>query len=164
MKITKFVIAGSLAASLAACAQPGYGPYGGPYGNTGPKEQVGTVGGAIAGGLLGSQIGSGTGRLWATGAGVLIGALVGNNIGRSLDRADQQYLQNASYRSFESGAPVQWNNPDSGNYGVVTPTRSYQAPQGYCREYTQTVYIGGQPQKAYGTACRQPDGSWQIQN
>jgi surface antigen len=160
MNITKLIIVGSVAISLAACAQSGYGPYGG----AGPKQQIGTVGGAVAGGLLGSMVGGGTGRLWATGAGVLIGALAGNNIGRSLDRADQQYLQNASYRSFESGAPVRWKNPDSGNYGTVTPTRSYRSPEGYCREYTQTVYIGGRAQRGQGTACRQPDGSWQIQN
>lgn len=31
----------------------------------------------------------------------------------------------------------------------------------YCREYTQTVYIGGRAVEAYGTACQQPDGSWE---
>jgi uncharacterized membrane protein YgcG len=31
-----------------------------------------------------------------------------------------------------------------------------------CREFTETVTIGGQPQQAVGQACRQPDGSWQI--
>ena len=165
MKISNFIIASAMAASLAACAQPGYGNYGGGYGGAGPKQTIGTVGGALAGGLAGSQIGSGSGRLWATGAGVLLGALAGNNIGRSLDRADQQYLSQASYRSFETGAPVRWNNPDSGNYGTVAPGRSYQTRGGgYCREYTQTVYIGGRAENAYGTACRQPDGSWQIQN
>jgi surface antigen len=161
MTISRIAIVGALAASLAGCAQNGYGGYGG----AGPKQTMGTLGGAVVGGLAGSQIGGGTGRLWATGAGVRLGALVGHNIGRSLDRADQQYLSQASYRSFESGAPVQWRNPDSGNYGTVSPGRTYQSQYGgYCREYTQTVYIGGQPQKAYGTGCRQPDGSWQIQN
>lgn len=33
----------------------------------------------------------------------------------------------------------------------------------YCREFTQTISIGGQLQKGIGTACLQPDGSWQIQ-
>jgi surface antigen len=168
MKITHIILAGALSAGLAGCAQPGYGNYG-SYGNYGgpsiSKQQIGTLGGAIAGGLAGSQIGGGTGQLWATGAGVLLGALVGNNIGRSLDRADQAYLAQASQRSFETGTPVQWNNPDSGNYGTVAPGHSYQARNGgYCREYTQTIYVGGHAQKAYGTACRQPDGSWQIQN
>ena len=32
----------------------------------------------------------------------------------------------------------------------------------YCREYTRKVVIGHTVQNAYGTACRQPDGSWQI--
>lgn len=31
-----------------------------------------------------------------------------------------------------------------------------------CREYTRTIYIGGQPQQGFGTACLQPDGSWQV--
>ncbi|MES1990268.1 MAG: RT0821/Lpp0805 family surface protein [Pseudomonadota bacterium] len=160
MNFGKIIIAGTLVLALAGCAQNGYGGYGG----AGPKQSIGTIGGALAGGLAGSQFGGGSGRLWATGAGVLLGALAGNNIGRSLDRADQAYLQQASVRSFETGAPVQWNNPDSGNYGTVAPGRSYQSQGGYCREYTQTVNIGGRAEHAFGTACRQPDGSWQIQN
>ncbi len=160
MKFTRIIIAGAMTAALAGCAQPGYGPYGG----AGPKQQIGTLSGAVAGGLAGAQFGNGTGRLWATGAGVLLGALAGNNIGRSLDRADQQYLSQASYRSFETGAPVEWRNPDSGNSGMVAPGRSYQSGNSYCREYTQTVNIGGRAERAYGTACRQPDGSWQLQN
>ncbi|MCZ6875908.1 MAG: hypothetical protein O7G88_20660 [bacterium] len=41
--------------------------------------------------------------------------------------------------------------------------RTYQIDSGqYCREYQQTVVIGGQEDRAFGTACRQPDGSWQI--
>lgn len=35
-------------------------------------------------------------------------------------------------------------------------------PETYCREYTRTVTVGGVAQNAYGTACMQPDGSWQI--
>ncbi len=32
----------------------------------------------------------------------------------------------------------------------------------YCREYTQSLKIGNALQQGYGTACRQPDGSWQL--
>lgn len=32
----------------------------------------------------------------------------------------------------------------------------------YCREYHRAVFIGGQQSRVYGTACLQPDGSWQI--
>lgn len=31
-----------------------------------------------------------------------------------------------------------------------------------CREFRRTVTIGGRPQPAYGTACRESDGSWHI--
>jgi hypothetical protein len=32
----------------------------------------------------------------------------------------------------------------------------------YCREYTKTIYVGGHQERAYGTACYKPDGSWEI--
>jgi hypothetical protein len=35
------------------------------------------------------------------------------------------------------------------------------APQN-CREFEQTIMVGGQAQKGYGTTCQQPDGSWKI--
>ena len=35
-------------------------------------------------------------------------------------------------------------------------------PQTNCREFTATVIIGGQPQRAFGYACPQPDGTWRI--
>ena len=32
----------------------------------------------------------------------------------------------------------------------------------YCREYTQKLTIAGKTQTGYGTACLQPDGSWEL--
>jgi len=32
----------------------------------------------------------------------------------------------------------------------------------YCREFQQEVKIGGVKERAYGTACRNPDGSWEV--
>lgn len=31
---------------------------------------------------------------------------------------------------------------------------------GPCREFQETIMIDGKPQRAYGMACRQPDGTW----
>jgi len=31
-----------------------------------------------------------------------------------------------------------------------------------CREFQNTVTVGGTQQQAHGTTCQQPDGSWQI--
>jgi len=132
----------------------------------GPKETGGTIIGAGAGALLGSQIGSGSGTIVAVAIGTLAGALIGQGVGQSLDRADQLMMQrNAQYalENTRSNVATTWRNPDSGNYGSITPIETYQSSQGqYCREYTQTIVVGGQRQQAYGTACRQADGSWMI--
>ena len=70
-----------------------------------------------------------------------------------------------AFENSQSGKPTVWNNPDSGNSGSITPTRTYQLANGtYCREYQQTITVGGEQQQAYGTACRQPDGTWKIQS
>jgi len=133
----------------------------------GTKQTLGTGAGAIGGGLLGSQIGSGSGQLWATGAGVLLGALIGSEVGKSLDRADQAYMRSAQNRALTSpvGETIVWNNPESGNNGTYTAVREGTSSAGnYCREYNQKVVVGGQTESAYGTACRQPDGSWKILN
>jgi surface antigen len=134
--------------------------------NMGPKATGGTLLGAGTGALLGSQIGSGRGTLVAVAVGTLAGALLGQEVGRSLDNADQLTMErNAQYalENTRSNVATTWKNPDTGNYGSITPVETYRTSQGqYCREYTQTVVVGGQAQQAYGTACRQPDGSWMI--
>jgi surface antigen len=132
----------------------------------GPKETGGTLLGAGAGALAGSQIGSGSGTIVAVAIGTLAGALIGQGVGQSLDRADQLMMErNAQYalESTRTNVATTWRNPDTGNYGAITPVETYRTSQGqYCREYTQTVVVGGQARQAYGTACRQPDGSWLI--
>jgi surface antigen len=133
---------------------------------TGPRESAGGLIGAAAGGLLGSQIGGGSGQLAATAIGVLAGALLGSQIGRDMDAADRTAQRRATGVALESasiGSSLPWKNPNSGNSGLVTPTRTFQQSDGtYCREFTQTVTVGGRTEQAYGTACRQADGSWKI--
>jgi surface antigen len=144
-----------LALSVSGCAYP-----------VGPRESTGTLLGAGTGALIGSQIGSGEGRLVAVALGTLAGALIGQDVGRTLDRADLAYMQQNAQSSLETSPSYQtssWINPDTGHSGSVTPTRTYQNSSGqYCREYQQTVVINGSQQQAYGTACRQPDGSWNV--
>jgi surface antigen len=131
-----------------------------------PKESVGTLAGAAMGGLVGANIGGGSGRAVATGAGVLIGGVLGNQIGRSLDRADRLQIQATTERALETartGEPVPWRNPETGNSGTVTATRTVENADGTaCREYRQTIDVGGSVQEGQGLACRQPDGAWRI--
>lgn len=130
------------------------------------KSDVGTGLGAIAGGVAGAQFGKGDGKLVTTALGALAGAAVGSSIGASLDRADMTYYNSAQQRALETAQPGQslpWSNPQSGNSGSFTPAKPYKNADGtYCREFTQKINVGGQTQTGYGTACRQPDGSWQI--
>lgn len=132
----------------------------------GPKETAGTFVGGAGGALIGSQFGGGKGRLLGVAVGTLAGALIGQEIGRSLDSADRREMERTAQSSLEysrSAETAAWRNPDSGNSGTFTPTRTYRSDGGrYCREYRQTVVIGGREQEAYGTACRRPDGAWEI--
>ncbi len=134
--------------------------------DVGTKQGVGGVLGGVGGAVAGAQFGSGKGQLAATAAGALLGALLGSEVGKSLDRADQAAMSTTTNRTLESaptGQAASWRNPDSGNSGTVTPTRTYQRTGGeYCREFTQTVRVGGKTEEAYGTACRQPDGTWKT--
>lgn len=134
----------------------------------GQKETFGAITGAVLGGFLGSKVGKGDGQLWATGAGAILGAIAGSSVGRSLDESDRMMMDRTSQASLEhtqTGSTSTWRNPDTGHSGSVTPTKTYQTADGtYCREFEQYVTINGEEQKATGTACRQPDGSWRIVN
>ena len=87
-------------------------------------------------------------------------------MGASLDKADKQAMQRTTSHALEnnrSGTTSTWDNPDTGHRGSVTPTETYQSADGqYCREFTTSVTVEGKREKAKGTACRQPDGTWRI--
>lgn len=144
---TTLVVAG-----LAGCAAPG-----------GPNETGGTIVGGVLGGALGSQVGGGRGRTAATVIGALIGANIGANVGRSMDGNDRARTAQV-FEVAPTGQSTQWVNPDTRNQFTVTPTRTYESAGAPCREYTMKAVVGGRPDDVYGTACRQPDGSWKIVN
>ncbi len=151
----------------------------------------GTTVGAALGGLAGSQIGRGAGRLAATGAGVFLGGALGNSIGTSMDRANSAYYAAPTYSYSYPPYATTYYEPtyvappapidppqrrviyvqpqEVVEYREATPTYvqggyvgGEDTPSGYCREYTQRIRVNGRMQESYGTACLQPDGSWQI--
>lgn len=132
------------------------------------KQDSGTAAGALLGGGLAYGLGqnSSNKEIWTV-LGIGLGAMLGNNIGQQLDERDRlmmgQSFQTALERAPDNSSSS-WNNPNTGNSGQTRPTRTVMASNGTpCREFTQTVMIGGQSQQAYGTACRMSDGSWKIQ-
>ncbi len=156
IKILSIILSVSILSGCASQTNPG-----------GVSNQSGgAVIGALAGGLLGSTVGRGGGQLLAIGAGALVGGFVGSSVGKSMDDRDKMMAERTSQNALEmspSGTSTTWKNPDTGHSGYVTPTKTYKTREGrYCREFTHAVVIGGKEEKAYGKACRQQDGQWQI--
>ncbi len=127
---------------------------------------LGGIAGAALGGFLGSKIGSGSGRTVATIGGALAGGLLGNQAVTLLTCQDHRAVYDTTQSTLEqypSGRTATWNNPDSGHWGTVKPTRTYLNDHGQnCRQFEQTIYIDGNPKTGTGLACRQRDGTWQI--
>ncbi len=125
------------------------------------RQDQGIIIGAIAGGILGHQIGSGSGQVLATMIGSVAGAAIGGSVGRTMDDYDRMNAA-AALENVRTGVPSAWVNPDTGYEYVITPTDTYDSGTGPCREYTLDATIGGNVEQIYGTACRQPDGSWKV--
>jgi hypothetical protein len=81
----------------------------------------------------------------------------------SLSEAQQREHEAAQVLAATApiGETITWN--DGGASGSVTPLRDGRTEDGeYCREFLQTVTIGGREEEAYGTACLKPDGAWEV--
>jgi surface antigen len=125
------------------------------------QEQSGAAVGGAVGAAAGSAVGAGSGRVVAIILGALAGTAIGANIGRHMDEQDR--VRTAQVMEYnKTGQASTWNNPDTQTSYTVTPTRTYDASEGPCREFTMDADIGGKPNQVYGTACRQTDGSWKI--
>ena len=131
----------------------------------GNKQGTGTIVGAVAGGAAGAAIGGRKNRIPGVAIGALAGGIIGNQIGRALDEEDRRIAAAAEYQALEYGQPGQptpWDNPQTQHRGQIVPGKPYQQSGQHCRPFTHTIYVGGEPQTARGTACRNPDGNWQT--
>jgi len=81
----------------------------------------------------------------------------------NLNEEQQRLHEAAQVRATTAnvGETIFWEEGDAS--GAVTTTRLGTSTAGRpCREFQQQVTIGGKTEQAYGTACRNPDGSWEI--
>ncbi len=150
-QILSFVIALLMAVNLSGCAP-------------GQNTPGATVIGATAGGLLASQVFHGRGEGTGIVAGALIGGAMGYIVGRAMDRADHDRFASA-LNDVPEGREAHWRNHRTNHEYTVRPVNKVhyeRRHRGYCREYQMTVIIDNRPQDAYGTACRQRDGSWKV--
>ena len=131
----------------------------------GNKQGTGTIVGAVAGGA----------------AGAAIGGSEEPDSRRGHRRGGRRHHRQSDRREPRRGGPPHggggrisgartgparrgdaWSNPQSQHRGQIVPGKYYQQNGQYCRSYTHTIYIGGEPQTSRGTACRQPDGTWRT--
>lgn len=146
-KLMVVMLAGVMTLSLAGCAT---------------KQEQGAVTGMAIGAALGSTMSRGHhDRPFAIWLGAVVGSMLGSTIGRYMDEQDQMRTSMAleNNRTYES---TTWVNPDTRYEYTVEPTRTFESAEGPCREFTMDAVIGGKTEQVYGTACRQPDGSWKI--
>jgi surface antigen len=122
------------------------------------KSDVGMISGGVIGGLVGSLFGGGSGKVAAAAGGALLGAFLGSKIGESMDKTDQLEAQQA----MNSSQPTTWTNTKGTTY-KVTPKPTYTQNSKTCRQYTTTATIDGKAETINGTACKNANGTWQIQ-
>ena len=127
-------------------------------------QLIGGMIGAAAGGYVGSTMGKGNGKLAATAIGTLVGAVIGHSVGDTLARAEDICF-GQTFEHVPDRETITWYDGQRGAHYEVSPTRTIKTANGeYCREYTAKAIVGNKPVETYGTACRQPDGSWKLIN
>jgi surface antigen len=94
---------------------------------------------------------------WLTFTAITLAIL--DNLNEQQQRAHEMALYSATAAPL--GETIYWNKGDAS--GAITPIQDGNSSSGrYCREFQQQVDIGGQRESLYGTACQNPDGSWEI--
>ena len=124
------------------------------------RTEIGAAIGAATGAVVGSQVADEDHQAVGIIGGLIVGGVVGGLIGKAMDSVDEACMGHALEYAAD-GAPVHWRDPNGYDYDVV-PQETYQAGGRYCRNYTTTVVINGAPESLAGTACRRPDGNWDI--
>ena len=61
------------------------------------------------------------------------------------------------------GEKITWTTNEANGYVVTTKQGTNNNGQ-TCREFQQSITVGGNTEEAYGTACLQADGAWNIVN
>ncbi len=118
------------------------------------KSGTGAAVGAGGGALVGAAVGGGTGAL----VGAALGGIGGYAVGREMELQDRERVA----RALEANRAARWQNPETGYEYQVQPTRTVYEQGRECREFRMIAEVEARPEEVYGTACRAPDGSWEL--
>ncbi len=123
----------------------------GCYTHAGAGAATGATGGAIVGGIVGGSGGAV--------AGAILGGALGYGIGREMDIEDQRRMAWA----MEQNRQAQWENQQNGNQYQIQPTGTFYQGSRECRNFTMRAEVDGRPDRINGTACRNSNGTWDMQ-
>ena len=151
-KYQKFLAIGLISMSLLGCANM-------------TREESGNVIGALLGGALAYELAgdSSNKEIWVA-TGIIGGAIAGGHYAVLTEPSQRMNATNmhTTLESIPDNAQTKWINPNTNESGTMTVVRTNNNNGTPCREFTQTIYVGGEAVQGYGTACRQADGSWKI--
>ncbi|MBF0429379.1 MAG: glycine zipper 2TM domain-containing protein [Magnetococcales bacterium] len=125
------------------------------------KAQAGAGVGALGGGLAGSLLGKSKNKEQNALIGAAIGGVVGYAIGNEMDKNDKAKL-NQAMETLPSRQTSTWVNPDTRTQYAVTPQPAYQVDGRQCRQAEIASVIDGKRETVVKTACRGPNGQWEI--
>jgi hypothetical protein len=118
---------------------------------------------ALSGGLL--MLASGLAALALPASDAEARSRVGVGIGFGFYVPPPYYYPRYHYPPYYYYPPPAYYYPPPAYYyppPPPVPSGNPTSSQAYCREYTATTTINGQPERVTGTACLQPDGTWRI--
>lgn len=83
----------------------------------------------------------------------------------NIDEQAQREHEAAQIRATTAviGEKIYWDAGGASGY-VVATKHGESATGATCREFQQHIMVGGKQEQAYGTACLQADGAWEIIN
>lgn len=124
------------------------------------RALLGSALGGTAGASLTSQLDHKGDRTLAVLGGTAVGILVGGVIGQWMDSLDQNCIAQTLEQAPDN-KPITWQGAQPVNYTII-PMKSLQQEDRPCRRYKATAILMGQERQTWATACRNPDGSWQL--
>ena len=116
---------------------------------------------------VGGSVGaiSGSGAPAGGGGSLRVGATAGDEaralVDQQMNEKDRMHmLQVLEFN--RAGAASSWTNTASNKAYTITPEESYNSGQGVCRDFSATVNAAGNLEQSQGTACRLPNGGWEV--
>ena len=125
--------------------------------------QMGAAGGAAFGGIIAAL--ADANPAWIA-ASVIMGSVAGGALGNYLGKDDAGKHVRTNLSALEhlgAGQTARWHDNKTGNSGSTRVNRVFTASNGRpCKDYVETVHTAEKTVTEEATACRQPNGAWQL--